>query len=117
MKTLAALLLAAVSLNLAACATDDDDSYRDGGAGLRPGYKPALGTDKLPSDGTDIDVSTDSGTLDDRSDRWEDIENGGHVGEYAEEVLLDGEPATVIHRGDQLLIVDDEGKIVRRIER
>ena len=116
MKTLAVtLLLAAVSLNLAACATDDD--YRDGDRGLRPGYKPALGTDKLPSDGTDIEVSTDVGTLEDRDDRWADVENGGHLGEYAEEVLLDGEPATVIHRGGELLIVDDEGKVVRRLER
>jgi hypothetical protein len=120
MKTLA-ILLAAVSLNLAACATDDD-SYRDGEAGLRPAYKPALGdtiaTDKLPDDGTDIDETIDvDGSFGGIDQRWEDLEDGGHLGEYAEEVLLEGEPATVIHRGGLLLIVDEEGNVIRRIER
>ena len=122
MKTLATIILAALSLNLAACATDDDQQYRSGAPGLRPGYKPELGSmlgqNKLPDDGTDI---TENGDVDDsssepRDPRLDTIDGvlDGQAGAWAEDILENGRSFTLVHVDGQLVVVDDEGKIVRR---
>jgi hypothetical protein len=105
MKTaVLASLLAALSLSLSACATDE--SYPTGG-GLRPGYKPSLDPNQpeplggnreqtQPNDAPDIDETLQTPTTTIRNPGLRDP----RLNDWAEDVVIQGKLLTQVHHID-----------------
>lgn len=105
MKTISLLLLAVLSLTTTACAVDEDP--RSGTPG-RPASKPSLGDvvvidlgmTGIETDIDKVDQGSDMPTLDPSDPSLLDGMLGGHRGDWAEEIVLNDIPRTVIHHFD-----------------
>jgi len=114
MKTLSLLFVSILSLT--ACATDETDPYRSA-SGLRPAHKPEIGAVPGPVDEDTVDITESS----DPAPEQLDPDRGGILdgtldgaqGEWAEEIIRNGERFTLIRNPRGLLeVVDDNGDVV-----